>query len=61
MQPPSRRGFGTTLIERTLSHELDAMVNQEFLESGLRCTIEIPLTDKVGHVRIPDGDKKEAP
>jgi two-component system, chemotaxis family, CheB/CheR fusion protein len=31
---PSRRGFGTTLFERTLSHEFDATVKREFLPSG---------------------------
>jgi two-component system CheB/CheR fusion protein len=61
VQPPSRRGFGTILIEQTLSQEFDATVSPEFLESGLRCTIEIPLTDEVGHLRIPDGDKRKAP
>jgi two-component system CheB/CheR fusion protein len=51
--PPSQRGFGTTLIERTLTHELDAAVNQEFLSSGLRCTINLPLTAEIGEVRLP--------
>jgi two-component system, chemotaxis family, CheB/CheR fusion protein len=49
-QPPSRRGFGTTLIERTLSHELDAIVNREFLPTGLRCSINMPSTAEVIHV-----------
>jgi two-component system CheB/CheR fusion protein len=44
---PSRRGFGSTLIERTLSHEFDATVNREFLSSGLKCSISIPLTPEV--------------
>ncbi len=52
VQPPSRRGFGTTLIERSLEHEFDASVNREFLPSGLQCTVDIPLTDEVGHVRF---------
>jgi two-component system CheB/CheR fusion protein len=46
--PPAQRGFGTTLIERTLTHELDATVNREFLSSGLLCTIELPLTAEIG-------------
>jgi two-component system CheB/CheR fusion protein len=46
-RPPSRRGFGTTLIERTLSHEFDATVKRDFLSSGLRCFITIPLTPEV--------------
>jgi two-component system, chemotaxis family, CheB/CheR fusion protein len=51
VQPPVRRGFGTTLIERALTHELDAEVRREFAVSGLHCTIEIPLTEEVGRVR----------
>jgi two-component system, chemotaxis family, CheB/CheR fusion protein len=42
-KPPSRRGFGTTLIERTLSHEFDATVKREFLFSGLKCSIAMPI------------------
>jgi two-component system CheB/CheR fusion protein len=49
-ESPSRRGFGTTLIERTLSHELDAVVKREFLPTGLRCTIDMPSTTEVIHV-----------
>ena len=51
VQPPIRRGFGTTLIERALTHELDAEVRRGFAVPGLRCTIEIPLTEEVGRVR----------
>jgi two-component system CheB/CheR fusion protein len=45
---PSQHGFGSTLIERTLSHEMDAVVRQEFRLSGLHLTIDIPLTGDVG-------------
>jgi two-component system CheB/CheR fusion protein len=55
VQPPSRRGFGSMLIERSLSHEFDAMVKRDFLAAGLRCTMKIPLTDEVGHPRSIDG------
>ena len=48
VSPPTRRGFGTTLIERSLAHELDAEVTREFLAGGLRCTVVIPLTHEVG-------------
>jgi two-component system CheB/CheR fusion protein len=57
VRPPARRGFGTTLIERTLSHELDADVNREFRTSGLRCTITLPLTEDVGRVHV-DGETR---
>ena len=49
--PPAGRGFGTTLIERTLSHELDAEVHREFLVTGLRCTLAIPLTQEIGRLQ----------
>jgi len=51
--PPTRRGFGTTLIERALAHEMDAAVTREFSETGLLCTITIPLTGDVGRARRP--------
>ena len=51
VRPPSRRGFGTTLIERALSSDLDAEVSREFLPSGLQCAIRIPLTEEVGSLR----------
>jgi two-component system, chemotaxis family, CheB/CheR fusion protein len=51
--PPSRIGFGSTLIQRTLSHEMDAVVRQEFRPSGLYCTIDIPLTGDIGQVAFP--------
>ncbi|MBS0644097.1 MAG: PAS domain-containing protein [Proteobacteria bacterium] len=38
--PPTRRGFGGTLIERSLA---GAAVRREFLPDGLVCTIELPL------------------
>lgn len=48
---PGRTGFGTILIDRGLHHELDAAVEREFLSTGLRCTVHIPLTAEVGHLR----------
>jgi two-component sensor histidine kinase len=41
--PPSRRGFGSRLIERGLSHELGGEVHIDFRASGVICTIEAPL------------------
>ncbi|MDP1913749.1 CheR family methyltransferase [Brevundimonas sp.] len=54
VEPPTRRGFGTTLIERALSYEFDARVQREFLTSGLICVIEIPLTEEVGRLGVRD-------
>lgn len=41
---PSRRGFGTRLIERSLAQELHGDVNIAFMPSGVVCTINAPLT-----------------
>ena len=59
VSPPTRRGFGTTLIERALTHEIDAEVSREFLAGGLQCTIAVPLTEEVGRPQ-PDGSGGEA-
>jgi two-component system, chemotaxis family, CheB/CheR fusion protein len=47
IEPPTKRGFGTTLLERSLALELDADVTREFRPSGLFCRIDIPLTEEV--------------
>jgi two-component system CheB/CheR fusion protein len=44
---PRRRGFGTELLEQTLSYELKAHTSIDFARDGLRCTIELPLTERV--------------
>ncbi|HUG45201.1 MAG TPA: CheR family methyltransferase [Sphingomicrobium sp.] len=49
--PPSRRGFGTKLIEISLVRGLGATVDREFLKEGVRCRISIPLKADVGSVR----------
>ena len=40
---PQRRGFGTALIERGVSGDLDGRVELAFEPAGIRCVIEIPL------------------
>ena len=60
VSPPTRRGFGTTLIERSLAHELDAEVSREFLPGGLRCTVVVPLTDEFGRLQ-PASNAGETP
>jgi len=41
--PPTRRGFGSRLIERALASELDAEVSVSYDTSGLVCMINAPL------------------
>ncbi|QDA35775.1 PAS domain S-box protein (plasmid) [Paracoccus liaowanqingii] len=52
--PPVKRGFGTTVIERSLSYEFNAKVDRAFPASGVVCIIELPLTPGVGELRSPD-------
>jgi two-component system CheB/CheR fusion protein len=61
VMPPTRRGFGSKLIERSLIHEFDASVNAEFREAGLRCVIEIPLTAAFGRMKSSDSDAEKTP
>ena len=52
--PPAQRGFGTTLIERSMSYEWNADVDRSFAQSGLVCTIDLPFTSDIGELR-PSG------
>ncbi|ANY85014.1 hypothetical protein BB934_43135 (plasmid) [Microvirga ossetica] len=40
---PSRKGFGSRLIERSLAQDLDATVRIEYAATGLLCMVEAPL------------------
>ena len=42
VKPPSRRGFGSRVIERGLAHELGGTVHLDYRADGVVCTINIP-------------------
>jgi PAS domain S-box-containing protein len=42
--PPTRRGFGSRLIERGLAGELGGRVSLQFEAEGVRCVIDAPMT-----------------
>lgn len=44
-----RRGFGSVLIERTITHELRGKIALELAPLGLVCEMEIPLQEATGH------------
>jgi len=44
VDPPSRRGFGSRLIERSFAMELGGQATMEFHPEGVRCTVDAPLT-----------------
>lgn len=49
-EPPTRRGFGTSLIATTVEYELDGRVDLDFSASGLIATMRLPRTALVeGH------------
>ncbi len=41
--PPSRRGFGTRLIERSLAQDLGGEARIDFATAGVICTVDTPL------------------
>lgn len=43
VEPPTRKGFGSRLIERSLAHDLDGDVRIEYAPAGLVCSVETPL------------------
>lgn len=43
---PSRKGFGTRLLERGIETELGGKALVDFAPTGLRCEIDIPLTNQ---------------
>jgi PAS domain S-box-containing protein len=48
--PPTRRGFGTRLIERSLARELQGTVEIGFAPEGVVCRADIPLRSAVMHL-----------
>jgi two-component sensor histidine kinase len=43
VQPPTRRGFGSALLEQSITRELGGTVKRDFDPAGLTCTFTIPL------------------
>lgn len=61
--PPTRTGFGSRLIERSLARELDGTVSLSFPREGVVCTIVAPLGEP-GAARTesgPNGRETGAP
>lgn len=47
---PDRHGFGTEVLTETLPYELKATTTLAYEPDGLRCTIRIPLPERIGRV-----------
>ena len=50
VQPPERTGFGTTLIERSIAHELDGRATLHYRPGGLVCELQFPLRGSATHL-----------
>jgi two-component sensor histidine kinase len=48
VEVPTRRGFGTRLIERSLAHELGGRADLRFEPKGLICLVDAPLEPAEG-------------
>jgi PAS domain S-box-containing protein len=46
--PPSRKGFGSRVIERGLAYELQGTTRLDYRPEGLVCTIDIPAPKRAG-------------
>jgi PAS domain S-box-containing protein len=44
VKPPTRRGFGSRLMERSIAHELGGRFEPRYQPEGFGCTIELPLS-----------------
>jgi two-component sensor histidine kinase len=53
VQPPSHRGFGSKLIERSVAHELEGVSGMDFRPAGLRCELKIPLAGITALPNVP--------
>lgn len=51
VQAPRRRGFGVSLLERGLAHQLGGRVQLEFPPEGIRCLMDLPLARLVAPPR----------
>ena len=49
VMPPSRKGFGSRVIERGLALELDGTTLLDFRPEGVICTIDIPAPESAHH------------
>ncbi|WP_337661093.1 CHASE domain-containing protein [Erythrobacter sp. Alg231-14] len=56
---PTARGFGTELIEKVVAHELKHRVEIEFLPTGVRCAMGVPIR-KRGDFQIRQAPEKSA-
>ena len=55
--PPTARGFGSTLIERALNHDMSAQATIEFLPEGVRARVQAPVRSRTSGKVTSSSDK----
>ena len=53
VSPPTRRGFGRVVIEKSLAYEVDGDSRLVFAAEGVRCHVRIPVEHVVDTARMP--------
>ena len=53
--PPVRRGFGSTLVERSIPHDLGGTTEIDFARGGLRVNLSIPALHVIQFLDTADG------
>ncbi|MGR3759805.1 HWE histidine kinase domain-containing protein [Roseobacteraceae bacterium NS-SX3] len=64
VQPPDRRGFGSTIVERSIPHELKGKARISYKLAGVEAEFEIPsayVTPSSGAAATPDAARQPAP
>ncbi|WP_394729984.1 HWE histidine kinase domain-containing protein [Altererythrobacter sp. GH1-8] len=62
VEEPTRRGFGSTIIERSIPFELQGEARLDFQREGLRAHFRIPVSHvETGSIPIPNESQSEAP
>jgi two-component sensor histidine kinase len=51
VSPPARRGFGTTVIEKSLASAFEGKISLDYAPDGFSCTVVAPFTDQLGSLR----------
>jgi two-component sensor histidine kinase len=61
VKPPTRRGFGSTVIEEAVQYELDGRTSPEYLAEGFQYELVVPFTADVGRLlEPPPGSSRRA-
>jgi len=58
---PTKRGFGSRVLESTIAYELEGKLELEFRRAGLVCVIVFPLREESGYGRAAAGPEGKSP